>query len=250
MKISEILIEGALSKYDMQPVRTEDLRELILAHCNKFFHHNATTPIYRGRSSDKDRALIINPGSGKRYSENTSGHYNYIIDGHPDYRGWPKRLHSLICATRVSTATAFGTPYVVLPFDDQPIGVVPYADIWGLNIDLSPFTGKYDLYDLDSLNKVIFSRLFPNDTNLSGMMDTASWPEFEEEFADLFPNSTLPASDFMPYILDKFSPQKLGMTLENSSTIDVASLGDREVWFSQPALVIDRNIYMEMLKNF
>ncbi len=250
MKISEILIEGALSKYDARAVNPEDLRDLILTHCNKFFHHNATNPLYRGRSSSTDSALIINPGSGTRYSENTSGHYNYIIDGHPGYQDWPKRLHSLICATKLQTSMVFGTPYVVLPFDDQPIGIVPWADMWGLNMDLSPFIKGYSRYDFDSLNKIIFMRLFPNDTNLRDMIETASYPEFEETFAKLFPDSTLPASDFMPYILDKFSPEKLKMTVENSSDIDVASLGDREVWFSQPALVINRDLYTETLKKF
>lgn len=86
--------------------------------------------IFRGENARSEGVLYVEPAKFKRRSANTDNYYTEIVDNSDRWQMYPKRSQSLICSTDLSTASGYGTTYVVLPQGDPVIGVCPGGDFW------------------------------------------------------------------------------------------------------------------------
>lgn len=89
------------------------------------------TGLFRGHISIYDNFGIINPKTHTRRSANTSNYYTLLVDNLPQWKDYPKRSQSIICAN--DERTAYGSQsdkYLVLPVDNGKIGVCDEPDFW------------------------------------------------------------------------------------------------------------------------
>ena len=95
--------------------------------------------MYRGVDNKND-FLYIDPKKGiRRSTSNIPNYYTYILSNHKDWKAYPKRSRSLICATDDLSATGYGSGivYVVFPYDGAKIGVCSGTDIWHSFVNLT-----------------------------------------------------------------------------------------------------------------
>lgn len=133
MLINEILVE-ADTEYNRTKTLTVDefkakLPELNLALAKTEQGH----VIYRG-SPNPWPITYTDPTGYERVSRNTSNELtllmSYVL---PSWKNWPKRSRSLICSNHFSTASSYSRnqgAYIVLPFGNPDIAIVPGGDIW------------------------------------------------------------------------------------------------------------------------
>ena len=87
--------------------------------------------IFRGVDSISSEYIIIDTNKGRpRVSANTQNYFTLLMDNLPSWKKYPKRSHSIICATDQENAKSYGTLYVVIPYDNTNIGIAPDGDIW------------------------------------------------------------------------------------------------------------------------
>lgn len=87
--------------------------------------------LWRGVPSDK-QMMLVDPTTVERKAANTHNFINIIQSTSPEWKAFPPRNRSMICTTNQDTAKAYsrGSPYIVLPFGDPVIGLVPGYDFW------------------------------------------------------------------------------------------------------------------------
>lgn len=112
--------------------------DVIKKHCSIKYY------LYRWFETSKydtNDFFIIDAKKGKRSSKNTTNYYTVILDNIfdtvPSYKYFPKRSESIICTTSTKTASHYGTPYVILPFEETILGSVTEDDIWRKDVILS-----------------------------------------------------------------------------------------------------------------
>ena len=139
--------------------QAEKLETFLKKRCSAAYEAflNDGVVIFRGMSRGPD-AMQIQYNKGVRKTENTQDYYRMIIDTHPDFDGTdlPKRNRSLIATTDESYAGGYGLEmYLIFPFDDTPIGVIPKNDMFDIN---------FDLFDRSRCNvdnvSMLFSKMF------------------------------------------------------------------------------------------
>ena len=91
---------------------------------------NAWYRIYRGIKSI-GQFRYIDPSKSVRMSRNTNNLYTLVMDNSPSWKRYPKRSKSIICATSVRGAAAYGDPYSILTRDGANYGLCSKNDIWG-----------------------------------------------------------------------------------------------------------------------
>jgi hypothetical protein len=120
---------------------SEEAINLIKQHCMGYIK-SKNSKIYRGTFNSSSTFLGDSNLGKERKSANTSNYYTLYLDNAPEWKGYPKRSRSFICSTDKSNAQGFGSLYLVLPYDDANIGIVPTADLW------HAFEGEADLGSL------------------------------------------------------------------------------------------------------
>jgi len=96
--------------------------------------HDKYVKIYRGMKNTGD--MILGDGeSVERPSKNTFNYYTLLMsDILPAWKPYPKRSKSFICSTSTGKANLYGGSsggyYIVIPLENQSIGVCPESDIW------------------------------------------------------------------------------------------------------------------------
>lgn len=95
-------------------------------------HDTINRQIWRGTSASfKSGVGIADPNQHERTSTGKKGnHHTLFLNNLKNWSYYPKRSRSLICSMDRDVASAYGTPYVVIPFDGASIGIAPKDDIW------------------------------------------------------------------------------------------------------------------------
>jgi len=137
----------------------ENVEYYLNRFCKDFSWKDA--PIYRGVYGDEKISLsnfmVYDPKAIERKSANTQNFYTWIIDNSPQWKDFPKRSKSLICATDREIADNFGEVlYRVIPFDNAKIGKCSTSDFWqAFNFPFKDVDG-HEL-SLDDFNSMLSS---------------------------------------------------------------------------------------------
>lgn len=152
-------------KYDEKRIKVLDKKEalrFLLKNCEKSLK---STPIWRGRKGNEN-FCFVDPREGElRKSANTLNYITLIMDNLPSWNEYPKRSHSLICATDTDSAKNFGRLYRVIPYNSAMIGICRRFDLWWsfktikdvmlFNRAIDQFSKKYNI-PIDENNWKIF----------------------------------------------------------------------------------------------
>lgn len=229
--------------------------------------------IWRGVPSDK-RIMLVDPTKVERKAANTHNFVNIIQSNSKAWKKFPPRNRSMICSTDESTARAYsyggsGGAYIVLPFGDPLIGITPSGDFWDGFIN----SNGTDVYSFNTALNFLYAKLqmifngvtnpgatkdIPNDPQ--GFYETLKWmekkisvhrPKIEEELKkERYIHSSvfqlLSQPNLTKGIEQMFDPIKAGFEVEKLSQFK--SIGNQEVWFSSPAILIKDSLLLKLTK--
>lgn len=214
--------------------------------------------LYRGVESEATAIL----GDGRlleRKSTSTKNWFTLIMDNAPEWSEYPKRSKSYIASNDTSYAEAYGNLYVIIPLEDQPIGVCPDYDLWesfdNTLGELGDFRGVgHFTHIIDGLirdiqnqteNRAIAS-LVPNDSSFKHMVSAFS--AFDEALKDL-PDLKIEEQKVLDMVRERgfvktmefaISPDKNGFEVVKgyqNVTKPTTDMGN-EIWMSGKVLML------------
>ncbi len=157
MKLNEVfspLYEKGDTDAGYAPLENSQFREIILQHRDAIAKvHSSDNLILRGM---KDTGLIILGDGAKmnRKSKNTSNYYTLVLDNDVRWKDYPKRSQSFICATG-TYSEMYGNLYVVVPLENQPIGICPTKDFWFSFEKFSPDVINIGIQKIEDETKIL-----------------------------------------------------------------------------------------------
>ena len=242
MKLKNLLSEGVRG----QKLSLEKTKELYRENCQEHSFNN--TQIYRGVSGQSE-FYYLNPSENERSSPSSAGYYSLIMDNSGFWSGYPKRSKSIICSTSQSYASSFGTPYLVVPYDNSNFGVCSDDDIWR-SFDFSEFGEIGDLMDFDNHLNKISEKILNEKLNTTDFKKFRSQiieigrkvvnnSEFSSTLLEKYLNSS--ADDLLFYIERLLDPEKNGFKVKEY-TSNFNLFGNREVWSDGEFLLIQYDL--------
>jgi hypothetical protein len=249
MKINEILNEVKIYGYEQKVLEWDQTIDFLKENCSDAIQAFGNKPIYRGsRGLKADSCHYINPGSGKRASENTYNHYTELMDSSPYWNDYPKRSKSLIGSTDYDYANSFGEVFGLYPFNGVKIGICPDFDIWGTRLPAN----KYKISEWDEIP----SFLYELGIEAGSVIDLQSQVEYEEDIAENFkqwverygtPEKTYDINTLVSDLVELTKPEVTGFGLQTTSN-PLPSAGSFEVWFSGPCIAIPKYMINKILR--
>ncbi len=87
--------------------------------------------VYRGVKSE-ELALLVDGKTLDRVASETFNFVNLMVSEMlPEWKKYPPRNKSIICAMSSNHARSYGNVYHVIPLEGQEFGVCPVSDFWG-----------------------------------------------------------------------------------------------------------------------
>lgn len=122
---SEVMKPYKTTRDLLQDVRADRVADLMLTMDQR-------TMIMRGMGFNSTEKMYVGDGNKLvRTSANTANYYTMLMSDYlPSWKYVPRRDKSFICSTSSSTASAYGSVYVVVPLEDQSIGICSAPDFW------------------------------------------------------------------------------------------------------------------------
>jgi len=117
--------------------------------------------IYRGMNSTGPY-VIADGTQMNRVSRNTKNFYNMMMSEIlPSWKSYPKRSQSFICSMDSNTASGYGEVYIVVPLENQDVGVCIEEDIWSSFYHLADVFHKHSIRysELPSLNELMYQTM-------------------------------------------------------------------------------------------
>lgn len=114
-------------------IHPDDLDVWIEQHAPKYAENvkaGLSTLIWRGDSDMPIKPWVADTSKTLRKSANTANLYTLWFSNHPTWAQYPPRQSAIICSTELSTASAYGKRFVIIPADDAKIGICPENDLW------------------------------------------------------------------------------------------------------------------------
>lgn len=209
-------------------------------------------PIYRGTTKRIiNDVSIADPSKSERISSNTSNHYTIIFDNHPEMKDFPKRSKSFIASTNSGRSLEYAGVdidrlYVLIPFNNVKIGIVPAEDIWDLTITFLGYKG----YDIEEMNRV-FDEFGIKSNSIDDFKAFAKDLKDDKREFKMFKDETLRQvrKDFMKVIWDAYSPKRTGLTYETTATMD-RTLPNNEVWIGGKCLCVRFWFWHNMIEEY
>jgi hypothetical protein len=237
---------------------------------------NNDIKLYRG-FRETGNIIFGNTDGMQRTAKNTYNFVNALTSILPSWEGWPKRPESFICSNNLNTAMSYGTPYVVIPLEHQPIAVSTKADFWytlpvriNFNTDLPGI--NYILYMFLKFGNVnglsVYQEEAEHDPNklISGLtmivdlIKSMKNTQFENditEFHSMFKSGQEGYSlleMFIKYGVEETLDNILDPSENNSLINDITLLPEEdfrnEVWFSGKALMVNCKVWEEFKAKF
>jgi len=127
MRLKQHISESMERSVSISP---EEAFEGIRSHCkNALNSYKKDKMVYRGVYMDQP-TYLIKPGEHTRKSANTANTYTLLIDNSKKWVKYPKRSKSIICSTKSSNSSGYGSLFVVFPKDGYKFGVCSSFDMW------------------------------------------------------------------------------------------------------------------------
>lgn len=193
-------------------------------------------------------ASVVNPGSGRRSSENTYNYYTILFDENPANSKYPKRSESFICTTNFTTAKKYARAedrvLAIYPLEEQ-VASVNMPDIWHIKMKLKRLN---HIDSLPAINEMLYELIYdfmPKSTEeiikqlrkrpvkeiRQGVMQhdfggisSKARNASDEEFVEML----------IADLQDSYNYEELGISLESVRSLPVKT----EVWFSGKCVVI------------
>lgn len=256
MKFSEFLIsEEKDSRTSI--ISREEARDIIKNNCmdvaKQYF--NEESRIFRGIKNKRNDFLFGETEKSIRKSRNTENFYTLLIDNSPQWSKFPKRSNSFVCSSSETTASSYGTCYLVLPFDGAKIAVCPHNDFW------SSFEGVFsDDFWLPGFNEILkkFGMIFNvelEDDNIdlfkqsiqklndkiitSNLKKEEFFKKIPDNQEDLYKTFWKNKHDLYNFLLNFFPTTHFKLKTTKNLKIEKS----REVWFSGKAVFLRFNEY-------
>jgi hypothetical protein len=240
------------------PLNGKSVLDVIKEYAPWYDVYNVKTPLYRGLQDIQADALLVDPSKSKRDMNRFSALFTTLFDNMDSWKQYPKRSRSLICTTSSTYAEQFGVCYRVIPLKNISIAVSPQNDFWycfrkklnSINVDfddLTDLSGKFINKLFVKFNHIgLIKPTYENIKKVFTMFD-----EYKE--SDLFPDikENLGSTKLMDYLEKILDPDANGFKLfkyNNNTTLIKRTMG-REVWFSEPALLVYEHTLQEAIKS-
>jgi len=142
-----------LSEGRGKAVSAEDFIKWANSNCSKYIAGNQH--VYRGFTSG-DAGITIGNSVGTKPRKSVGGipnNYTLWIDGHPRFKGFPKRSSSFIASTSAGKAGDFGYPHLMFIKDNDKVADVLTGDIW-----VKKVLPDMDLLGLNELTETLLHR--------------------------------------------------------------------------------------------
>jgi hypothetical protein len=232
--------------------------------------------IWRGLpNSNRKPALIVDPTKVERRAANTRNYMNMIVSQLiPSWSSFPPRNRSMICSGTVNTADGYGFPYVVLPFGNPKVGIVPSLDFWDSfqGIDIPDANSSLEYFyryltdkelpetfpefvkALGELNELIF-KLQPIET---GKFETGKY-DYDPSPSYQFGSKIIRAPKFAALVVKTMREKKISIIQALNLILEPEQHGfgwvplnqfkrtSNEVWISAPALLVDPDTLKQWL---
>lgn len=222
--------------------------------------------LYRGQRATSN-VILADGGKMQRKSANTKNYFTLITEVLPSWEGYPKRAKSFICTNSLNTAHAYGRSggvYIVVPLENQPIGVASEGDIWlsfQKGFERAGFQMiRYvsDFNDLLARFAKIFRVQLPEDTSekliqtLNQIEPKAKTGDHDWEWTETIPDEELVDElkvllkgfevNYLKFFNDIFDPEYNDFKLIKSNQIK--SIGEHhEFWLSGKVLMVEKNLF-------
>lgn len=85
---------------------------------------------YRSQIPPGTIAFLSDGSTMNREAANTSNFTNMLTSVLPSWKGWPPRPKSFICSLKRSYASRYGSLFIAIPLENQPIGLANKEDFW------------------------------------------------------------------------------------------------------------------------
>lgn len=263
MKIIEVINEESFTKPKYSQSRTtvlelsDDLIEKIRRDCKETLKNDQY--FFRGMGTPYNANVLYGDSEiGTRLSANTENYYTLLIDEVlPEWKYYPKRSKSFICASTERTAASYGNTFYVLPVGTPYIVICPQDDIWH---SFDAFNYLPDLnkafkeckvgQDTPSIKKFIegmnddfdhFRELLENDiTTYRETIRESLLGRFFSASSDIMYKHTLPLvlreyDSFMDWLEVTLTPQDFRLLKSNDYKEQYRS---HEIWFSGKAYFV------------
>lgn len=273
MKLSQVIYETTeiepkpMYRAQELDIDAEELVERLQRDCAVALK---SAPIYRVIDGNKSmRAGFVDPKNSIRKSRWTTNYYTLLIDESPEWKQYPRRSRSIICAAGDwGASTRDGPRFVVFPVGNPEFGVCREVDLWFSFPYLEQEIGMHDLgyfgEMLENIAHYMGYELTDTKESLDGMLD-----DFEEKYRDETSAKTLEqtlkdnayrreamlvevATDtykgsMRNALYDLMSPSNNGFRLTTLSGLPANS--DKEVWTEGSAYLIAIGYYQCIRAN-
>lgn len=129
MKLSAIINEDRSTEIK----HTAEAIDLLNAHCPKNYAYIKKTDnfLFRGkRNSGKPLFQIDSTNDERQSAHNFHNFYTLYLSYDSDWQKFPPRNKAIITTNKFSQAAAYGTVYIIVPFDNTKIAICPTGDIF------------------------------------------------------------------------------------------------------------------------
>ena len=245
-------------------VSMEAAADILNEHCaNALWMRNLKRPIWRGemdgtlpRALDVSGFAVTDTSATVRRSENTSNYYTLIFDNIPSREHLPKRSRSYIATTNRHAASDYADnePFIIIPYDTTPIGVVNKDDMWATSIkflgatnlveELNGFFASLELKDNQWSSFVNFDRLLKSGDEAAIDRLRVAVDDAAVIGLSLQKNSH---TAFMEQLDVAYSARATGHAAATTATLKRS--GETEVWVSGKVVLISLSMWERLVKN-
>jgi len=255
MRFKNFLItEGRSVPMDIRKASSV-IRSNCMESYNKWLHKS--NALWRGNISARSDFAIVKPSEHTRASANTSNYYTLLTDNLPEWKKYPNRSQSIICAN--NDRSIYGSPmsqFLVLPFDGSNIGICPTEDFWDSFSETFRTSIDYFNDRLENVHYALTGRTMRFDSNYRKLTKTIEdmekiWSKLSEEEKEYIVGKhasiltialekNLTIKETIKYILD---PEKNNFKVIKTSD-KIPQDKNRECWTDGDCILVSINITM------
>jgi len=150
----QFLFETVITPWENRPLDSDSAIKIIEENCSEALQHYKAhgMVLYRGFLGNargiNSKYALLDSSNSHRTSKDSSNLYMLVMDVNQKI---PNRSKSIICASSVGIALAYGTPYAVFPFDNTPIAASSEDDFFSHPVKENVLCGATSISALDDV---------------------------------------------------------------------------------------------------
>ena len=268
ISFKQFVNEAVISPWEVSPGKHAEAVKWLEANASEELKRGLL--IYRGfdkSSGGLSSISFIDSSTGERTSTGSNNVYQLMMDSSTGMKDIPSRSKSFICSDDWEMARAYGKLYLMFPLKGTTVAVGSSGDyLVSTMIDspLDSLAGKHA--SISELSKLIGSRLKVSDesrssidfkmtkdkleSHLSSMSNEQIWDairipkDVQEGKLNKLVKSGRTA--FEAFCDSYVTPESMSVEVHNYGSKAIPK-DEREMWFSGKALVIQEDVFVEML---